>query len=109
MRFLLGLFWFVQEVVRGVLHGHGLLGGQCVRCARVLVGFVWFGDLGLGVGWGIFAFSSTLIRWSTCVALMVPFMGLRVHCWYWSVSCRRVTTHVVLRAWTVIPGFCNRT
>ena len=60
-------------------------------------------------GLGISAFSSILILWSTCVAFMIPFMGLRVHFWYWSVSCRRVTTHVVLRAWIVIPGFCNRT
>ena len=60
-------------------------------------------------GLGISAFSSTLIRWSTCVAFMVPFMGLHVHCRYWSVSCRRVTTRVVLRAWIVIPGFCNGT
>ena len=68
-----------------------------------------FDELGLGVGWGISAFSSTPIRWSTCMAFMVPFMGLRVNCWYWPVSRRRVTTRVVLHAWVVIPGVCNRT
>ena len=77
-------------------------------CARLS----WLREVqrfGSRCGLGISAFSSILIRWCTCVAFMVPFMGLRVHCWYWSVSCRRVTTRVVLRAWIVIPGFCNRT
>ena len=81
---------------------------MCSLCARLS----WLRVVrrfGSRCGLGISAFSSILIRWSTCVAFMVPFMGLRVHCWYWSVSCRRVTTHVVLRAWIVIPGFCNRT
>ena len=40
---------------------------------------------------------------------MVPLTGLRVHCWYWPVSRRRVTARVLLRAWVVIPGFCKRT
>ena len=66
---------------------------ELASCGSTIWVWVWVGD---------FAFSSTLIRWSTCVAFMVPFMGLRVHCWYRSVSCRRVTTHVVLRAWIVI-------
>ena len=69
---------------------------------------MWFVDLGLSVGWGISAFSSTPIRWSTCMAFMVPFIGLRLHCWDWPSSRRCVTTHVVLRVWAVIPGFCNR-
>ena len=81
---------------------------MCSLCARLS----WLRVVrrfGSRCGLGISVFSSILIRWSTCVAFMFPFMGLRVHCWYWSVSCRRVTTHVVLRACIVIPGFCNRT
>ena len=65
--------------------------------------------VGSNSGLGISAFSLTPIRWSMCVAFMVPFMGLRVRCWCWSVSCRRVNTHVALCAWVVIPGFCKST
>ena len=64
---------------------------------------------GFRCGLGIYAFSSTPIRWFTCMAFVVPFMGLRVHCWYRSVSSCRVTTRVVLRERVVTPGFCNRT
>ena len=32
---LVGFILVRVRVVRGVLHGRGLLGGQCVRCARV--------------------------------------------------------------------------
>ena len=89
------LSWFVGRSMRSL----------CARLSwlRVVRRF------GCRCGLGISAFSSPPIRWSTCMAFMVQFMGLRVHCWYWSVSCRRVTTHVVLRACIVIPGFCNRT